>query len=101
LNDYYNWLLTRQNQPEKPAVSSANAVNYKERKVQQNRMKKLEQIIDCCQKKLATLESELADPALYEQNQQDKLKRLLGEQEKLRQELNQAEDEWLTLADEA
>ncbi|MFC3908738.1 ABC-F family ATP-binding cassette domain-containing protein [Legionella dresdenensis] len=100
LNDYYNWLLTRQNQTEKLEASSANAVNYKERKVQQNRMKKLEQIIDSHQKKLADLESALADSALYEQTQHDKLKRLLEEQEKLRQALNQAEEEWFALAED-
>lgn len=95
LDDYYQWLQTKDSQKEASATNNAN--QYKEKRSLQNRMKKLEQLIEGCQTQLVALEQALADGALYESNQQHKLNKLLAEQHQQREALAQAEEEWLAI----
>ena len=122
LSDYYQWLLTRpagifsskESANLKDLPVSANLKDphpslrdtfspreetsgnlYREKKLLQNRSKKLEQITVKLHQDLAQLEETLADSSLYEEGQQQKLHRLLDQQKKLERELLQTEEEWL------
>lgn len=74
-----------------PVVNS-----YKDRKVQLNRLKKLEQQLDQTQLQLKKLEEELAGNELYT-GDATVLNRLLADQNQCHALLNNLEEEWLTL----
>ncbi|MFA5959280.1 MAG: ATP-binding cassette domain-containing protein [Tatlockia sp.] len=95
LDDYHVWLEQR-NASKEPAPSQSQ---YREKKTIQNRMKKLEQLIEEYQKKLAQLEEKLADLSLYEEQQKTTLQQLLKQQKTLQEALIEAEEEWLTLVE--
>jgi ATP-binding cassette, subfamily F, member 3 len=95
LNDYYQWLQTRESNKE---INQTTTVNpYREKKTLQNRLKKLEQIIDQLHHRLSQFEITLADLSLYEEGQQYKLQKLLQQQKTLQEKLVQTEEEWLDL----
>ncbi|HRD71111.1 MAG TPA: ATP-binding cassette domain-containing protein [Legionella sp.] len=97
LDDYYLWLQT------KATVSKDNiqipAGNlYKERKIVQNKIKKLEQLMTKYQTELAMLDEQLADSDLYEDNaHKTKLDKLINARDKAHNLLNGVEEEWLEL----
>ncbi|RUR16199.1 ATP-binding cassette domain-containing protein [Legionella sp. km535] len=93
LDDYYSWL---QSKDVKTTTSSQTTNDYKEKKVIQNRLKKLEQIIDQLQNEIKKLDIQLADPSLYENsNQQNNLNQLINQRDKSISSLHQSEEEWL------
>lgn len=93
LDDYYSWLQTKDI---KTTTSSQSTNDYKEKKVIQNRLKKLEQIIDQLQNEIKKLDTQLADPSLYENsNQQNNLNQLINQRDKSISSLHQSEEEWL------
>lgn len=49
---------------------------------------------------MAELEAQLADPAVYEATQKDRLKTLMAQQQQRRTVLAEAEERWLTLSEE-
>ena len=79
---------------ESAAPSLANN-GYREKRSLQNRLKKLEQLIDKYQQRATEVESMLADPSFYEEAAQGKLKELLNENGSVQQQLHLAEEEWL------
>lgn len=99
LDDYYTWLQSRDAIKENtPTTSSGNSL-YKEKKANQNRIKKLEQLMEQYHKQLATLDDQLSDSALYEDSsQKEKLERLLSERAKAHKSLHDTEEEWLELS---
>jgi ATP-binding cassette subfamily F protein 3 len=96
LDDYYTWL---QNKDAKKETTSAPAPNdYKEKKIVQNRQKKLEQLIEQYQKQIEQLDAQLGDSALYEDSsKKGLLEQLLEQRSKTHNELLIAEEEWLEL----
>lgn len=97
IDDYYAWL---QEKPEtKTSPATDNATVYKEKKSTQNRIKKLEQLIEEHQRLLEKLDLRLGDANLYENaNQQDELQRLIQEREKVHGLLLSYEEEWFELS---
>ncbi|MDR3443387.1 MAG: ATP-binding cassette domain-containing protein [Legionella sp.] len=96
LDDYYSWLQTKD--AVKESVSSAPANDYKEKKVLQNRLKKLEQMMEQYQKEMKYLDEQLADASLYEdKSQQNKLNQLIEKRDVTHTSLYQAEEEWLEI----
>lgn len=100
LSDYHQWLM---NPESSKSGSSANApkdsvVQYRERKVLQNRQKKLEQSLEQLHQKLNVIAEKLADSALYEQGG-GQLEKLLQEQHKLQKELHDVEHEWFEISE--
>ncbi|MBA3536310.1 MAG: ATP-binding cassette domain-containing protein [Tatlockia sp.] len=93
LDDYYQWLQTKGLTKEINQVSTANI--YREKKSLQNRLKKIEQSVDQLHQRLSELETTLADLSLYEEGQQQRLQKLLGQQSTLQKELLLTEEEWL------
>jgi ATP-binding cassette subfamily F protein 3 len=82
----------------KERVSSAPANDYKEKKVLQNRLKKLEQMMEQYQKDMKYLDEQLADASLYEdKSQQNKLNQLIQKRDVAHTSLNQAEEEWVEI----
>jgi ATP-binding cassette subfamily F protein 3 len=65
------------------------------RKPIESRIKKLEQQIQAASERKAELDAQLADPAIYEAGNKDKLRRLLADQAACAQTLDQLESEWL------
>ena len=45
------------------------------------------------------LENKLADQSLYDESQQSKLQEILGQRDTLRQQIVNAEEEWMQLAE--
>ncbi len=99
LDDYYSWLQTKNTVKESVATPSS-ATDYKERKVIQNRVKKLEQLIEQYQQKLESLDHQLSDSSLYEDSTKNaSLELLLNQRAKTQEDLQQTEEEWLNLAE--
>ncbi len=100
LDDYYSWLQTKDSIKEEKTTLSGSSTDYKEKKVLQNRLKKLEQILEQQHNEIAKLDEQLAETSLYEDSsQQAKLNTLLQKREKAHSLLNQAEEEWLEISD--
>jgi len=93
LDDYHQWLQTKDVTKEDTASSSAN--DYREKRSLQNKLKKLEQQLEQYQQSVKKLEHQLAEPSLYEGKEKGKLQALLSEQKVLQQQLLMAEEEWL------
>jgi len=118
LDDYRRWLQDRGSAPDATRVSaaktkaSATPRSAGERKAQrrdqaerrarikplQNRVDKLDRQLEQISRSLAELESELADPVLYEADQSDRLQRLLNRQAELKQSLESIEHDWMEAA---
>jgi ATP-binding cassette subfamily F protein 3 len=97
LDDYYLWLQSKDSRKESTSTSTANN-DYKEKKTAQNRLKKLEQLMDEYQKQILKLDDDLSDSALYEDSSKKvKLDKLLAERSSTHSKLQQTEDEWLDL----
>lgn len=56
---------------------------------------KLEQALDTAQEQLAAIEEQLTDNSLYEADAKDRLKQLLAEQTRLKQDCEELEMQWL------
>ncbi|KTC81556.1 ABC-F family ATP-binding cassette domain-containing protein [Legionella brunensis] len=97
LEDYHQWLLIRESAKEAPATTGNQ---YREKKTLQNRLKKLEQLLEQSHERLAQIEVKLADLSLYEEGQQQQLQTLLHQQRNLQKELMNTEEEWLDIVSE-
>lgn len=95
LDDYYSWLQSKDAVKDNASTQSVSN-GYKEKKVLQNRLKKLEQLIEHYQTELQKLDHQLADATLYEDSsQKKKLDKLLQDRDFAHSSLNKAEEEWL------
>ncbi len=110
LDDYARWLRKQSNNAEsdnqakanKPKKTAANFKNTRRDAAQQREsekplraaLKKAEREIEQAQKKLERLEQQLADPKLYEGENQE-LTKLLREQGELKKRMEAAESIWL------
>mgnify|MGYP002622554205 CR=1 FL=1 len=117
LDEYPAWLLARErgdgdaaDEPASPAPAHSAGAR-KERKRQEaekrrllaplrRRMQEVERRLEELQAAKATLESRLADTALYDDDNKDALKHLLAEQAGNQRALTEAESAWLELCDE-
>ncbi len=110
LDDYRQWLLSKDKQEKKTVVSAA-ANNKKQdrqaaaalrQKLQpiRNKVKSAENQMDKLQKSLSELENELADNSLYTDAAKDKLKNLLQKQAELKSALEQAEMDWMDASEQ-
>ncbi len=126
LEDYERWLAERRKDEESPprrevaegqekSVNTAGAATLtaderKARKRQEAELRQklspwrkkqgtLETRMEQLQQKLATMEQNLADPGLYDDQQKVRLKELLAEQAELKRELEDVEAEWLEVSE--
>ena len=126
LEDYERWLAERRKDEESPprrevaegqgkSVNTAGAATLtaderKARKRQEAELRQklspwrkkqgtLETRMEQLQQQLATVEQNLADPGLYDDQQKVRLKELLAEQAELKRELEDVEAEWLEVSE--
>ncbi|MGB1907515.1 MAG: ATP-binding cassette domain-containing protein, partial [Spongiibacter sp.] len=114
LDDYRQWLLSRDKtsgdgdtgaSPEEPVVDRKRARQEAAARRAKlaplsKEVKKLESRMATIGRELADIEQQLADAALYEDSNKQKLKELLTRQGTLREENNGVEEAWLTLQEE-
>ena len=126
LEDYERWLAERRKDEEAPprrevpeqsdpapAGTSTAALSADERKARKRREAELRKQLSPFRKQQATLEKDmerlqadlagveqrLAEPALYQDSEKNRLKELLGEQATLKQQLETAEGQWLEVSE--
>jgi ATP-binding cassette subfamily F protein 3 len=94
LEDYRDWLLKRNVAPvpEKKAVPKPKPQN---RKPNEARIKRLEELLTRLTSKKGEIEAKLGDPAIYQDG--EAVKALLADQAYVTRELEQVEAEWLEL----
>ncbi|WP_284455704.1 ATP-binding cassette domain-containing protein [Alloalcanivorax xenomutans] len=119
LDDYYQWLRrgapvesdeaeTQKNSTEasptprldKKAQRQQAAAARAQIRPLRNKVQKLETAVETGQQKLAEVDAQLADPALYESDDKTPLQDLLTRQGQLQKELEANEEQWLHLLDE-
>ncbi len=108
LDDYRRWLAERTStgQTANPSGSGSGNSKAQQRRDQaefrarikplQNRVDRLTRDIDQVADELGRIEDELADPALYETGEVDRLKTLLARQGELRERQESLESEWMS-----
>ncbi len=100
LDDYRRLIRTQRNTAEAddasaPALKAERKVDRKEARALKNRVQKLERVIESTHSELSAVEAELADPALYQNDQANRLSQLHARQQQLKGALDAAEAEWL------
>lgn len=96
LDEYHLWLASAASIT-KNAIND-NDQNYRERKQLQNRLKKLEELINTHHREAQKLEEKLADGQIYEKGQEEKLAALITKRNNVRSLLLQIEEEWLDIS---
>lgn len=94
LDDYQQWLQSKESK-QAVIMDSSSANQYREKRSLQNRLKKIEQTIEQLQRDVAGFEESLADTTLYESAAQEKLATLIRQSTQTKNQLDQAEDDWL------
>ena len=113
LDDYRQWLLSRNRElGDKPQSASTAPVVDKKKARQDaaakraklaplnNEIKKLERTLQKVAEQLQAIEAQLADTSLYDETNKQRLKTLLAEQARLQTENNTAEEAWLELQEQ-
>ncbi|WP_288363742.1 ATP-binding cassette domain-containing protein [uncultured Spongiibacter sp.] len=113
LDDYRQWLLSRNRElGDKPQSASTAPVVDKKKARQDaaakraklaplnNEIKKLERTLQKVVEQLQAIEAQLADTSLYDETNKQQLKTLLAEQARLQTENNTAEEAWLELQEQ-
>ena len=112
LEDYRDWLSQQdKNNTTEKTDSAGDAQNKKqirqnaaEKRKQlkplQNKLKKLEKEMEALTNSKQLLEAKLADNDVYSESKKDKLKKLLEEQGKVDNDLQQVEMDWLEVSEE-
>ncbi len=113
LEDYYRWLLQRRQddnaadraaapppQQDKKAQRQEAAARRAQLKPLTDKLKKLERDMDRLNKQLASIEPELADPSIYEEDNKQRLQELLKSQGETQAQLDECEEQWLALSEE-
>ncbi|WP_116475623.1 ABC transporter ATP-binding protein [Zobellella maritima] len=113
LEDYHRWLLEREKAVQ-PAATGAGENSAQARKNEKRRQAELRQQSQPLRKaigklegkmeeiadKLAAIETEMADPELYQAEHKTRLQQLLQAQSPLQQQLADTEAEWLELQEQ-
>ena len=108
LDDYKQWLADQKKNGEQPAAAeaSAGASRKDQRKQDAERRQRLKPLLDAVKKAEAAvekfhqqqreLEEQLADPAIYHDDNKEQLKQLLARKSQVDDALEQAEIDWMT-----
>ena len=103
VDGYPAWLESRRSgKPAKVAetIRIKPAIDRKQLKAMQSRLKRLERDMEKLQTRLQELESSLAENDLYQPENRDKLDDINWQRAQVTQHLQQVEEEWLTLGEE-
>lgn len=116
LDDYARWLSEhrRGNESQNPETEASptikptvdkrqlrqqEAARRQQLKPHLDKVKKTEKLLNSLQEQQQTIEQSLADSALYEADNKDQLKEMLAQQASLKQQLLQAEEDWMEAAE--
>jgi ATP-binding cassette subfamily F protein 3 len=115
LDDYHKWLGEQEKEanakPSDGVISANSALARKDQKRREaefrqatrplrQKLEKLEASMEKLQTRLAAVEEQLADPAIYEESAKNKLSELLKSQGPIKEELEGVELEWMSLSEE-
>ncbi|WP_024461988.1 ATP-binding cassette domain-containing protein [Marinimicrobium sp. LS-A18] len=113
LDDYYRWLLQRRQddnaadraaapppQQDKKAQRQEAAARRAQLKPLTDKLKKVERQMDKLNQSLSGIETELADPAIYDAENKQRLQDLLKSQGETQAQLDECEEQWLALSEE-
>ncbi len=120
LEDYYKWLLQErqaqaaaeekyapasqgnsgENKVDKKAQRQQSAAQRQQLKPLTNKLKNLESQMEKYQIKLADIETQLGDSSIYDDKNKANLQKLLLDQAKVQQQLDEAEESWLMISEE-
>jgi len=113
LDDYYRWLLQRRQddnaadraaapppQQDKKAQRQEAAARRAQLKPLTDKLKKVERQMDKLNQSLSGIETELADPAIYDAENKRRLQELLKSQGETQAQLDECEEQWLALSEE-
>ncbi|ROQ18003.1 ATP-binding cassette subfamily F protein 3 [Marinimicrobium koreense] len=113
LDDYYRWLLQRRQddnaadraaapppQQDKKAQRQEAAARRAQLKPLTDKLKKVERQMDKLNQSLSGIETELADPAIYDAENKQRLQELLKSQGETQAQLDECEEQWLALSEE-
>lgn len=113
LDDYYRWLLQRRQednaveraaapppQQDKKAQRQEAAARRAHLKPLTDKLKKVERQMDKLNQSLSGIETELADPAIYDAENKQRLQELLKSQGETQAQLDECEEQWLALSEE-
>ena len=95
---------TETTQPTKPNIDKRQlrqqeAARRQQLKPHLDKVKKSEKLLNSLQEQQQTIEQSLADSSLYEADNKDQLKKLLAQQASIKQQLQQAEEDWMEAAE--
>ncbi|MDD2740327.1 MAG: ATP-binding cassette domain-containing protein, partial [Methylomonas lenta] len=109
LDDYKQWLADQKratDEPEATSTAAANVSRKDQRKQDAERRQRLKPLLDAVKKAEADvekyhqqqqdLEQQLADPAIYNEENKEQLKKLLSHKAQVDNALEQAELDWIT-----
>jgi ATP-binding cassette subfamily F protein 3 len=99
LDDYPAWLARRKATPADQAVAAGKLPDRRQLKTQQNRLKKLETEMASLTAACASLEQQLGEQSIYEAENRDQLNASLAAQAQKSKQLEQIEEEWLSLSE--
>jgi ATP-binding cassette subfamily F protein 3 len=110
LDEYSAWLLQQRNESDGKQVSASRPSRKDERRQKteqrkalqplRNKVKKLEKELETLHAKKTGLDTQLADPTLYDDPSSDKIKSLSIAQRQTEQALQQCEEAWLMASEE-
>ena len=109
LDDYKQWLAEQKkngDEPETSSVANSNVSKKDQRKQDADRRQRLKPLLDAVKKAEAAvekyhkqqqeLEQQLAEPAIYSEENKEQLKKLLSQKAQVDNALEQAELDWMT-----
>lgn len=97
LEDYYQWLTNIKTESFHAYLPKSKVNDYKNIKVAQNRIKKIELEMEKSRKDLQKIDEKLCDENLYLDTQNLELQALYQKQKQYQNDLAQFEEEWMTL----
>ncbi len=115
LDDYYKWLLQQRqilnvaeqqnitdndNKVDKKVQRQQSAAQRQQLKPLTNKLKNIEAQMEKLQKHLNDIENQLGDSSIYDDKNKANLQQLLLDQAKVQQNLDEAEENWLTISEE-
>lgn len=99
VDDYYQWYKARQQlgSTDKKTAKKPVEISQKDQQALKQALAKLERQLEECQKQIIKLDERLAESALYEAAQQEKLQKLIAERQSRSDKAKRLEDEILEL----
>lgn len=97
LDDYFEFIASQQVLEKSCEPVASKSKNYKEERVLQNRLKKLETQMSTLQQNLTEIGQLLCDETLYEAASKEKLNKIHDQEKEIKSQLLTLEEQWLDI----